>query len=196
MLMGNTNNEPFRIISIDPGTDTLGVSVFDIDLVNYTKTLVTAFTFQASKYIDDLKEHSAWMLNDEKYMRLQRHYGHLTDILNYYQPHILVHETAFMHRFPKAYEGLVQCLYEIRLAARDYNPYLPVIGLAPMEAKSYIGGISKDQVFQSVSKIKDLNNLHPLLSTLDEHAVDSIAIGYTKACQIIEMHQAYFFIYG
>ena len=37
MLYGNPNNEPFRILAIDPGTDTLGISVFDVDLVNKTK---------------------------------------------------------------------------------------------------------------------------------------------------------------
>ena len=100
-----------------------------------------------------------------------------------------------MGKFPKAYEGLVQCLYEIRLAVRDYNPYVPLIGLAPMEAKSYIGGISKDQVLRSVSKIKDLQNLHVLLHQLDEHAVDSIAIGYTACCKLIEDYRSRFYYF-
>lgn len=195
MLYGNPEYQAVRILSIDPGTDTLGVSVFDVDLRTNTKTLIHAFTYAASKYIDHLKNNTQWEMIDEKYMRLHRHYGHMKDLLDYYQPHLVYHENAFMGKFPKAYEGLVQCLYEIRLAVRDYNPYVPLIGLAPMEAKSYIGGISKDQVLRSVSKIKDLQNLHALLPQLDEHAIDSIAIGYTACCKLIEDYKSRFYYF-
>lgn len=192
MLYGNPESEMVRLLSIDPGTDTLGVSVFDVDLRQKRKVLVTAFTYTASKHIDGLLDNSQWEMIDEKYLRLQRHYGHMLDILNYYQPHLIYHENAFMGKFPKAYEGLVQCLSEIKRAAKDYNPYIPVTGLAPMEAKSYIGGISKDQVLNSVKRIKDLENLYPIINTLDEHAVDSIAIGYTACCKLLEDYQSRF----
>ena len=168
MLYGNPEYQAVRILSIDPGTDTLGVSVFDVDLRTNTKTLVHAFTYAASKYIDHLKNNTQWEMIDEKYMRLHRHYGHMKDLLDYYQPHLVYHENAFMGKFPKAYEGLVQ---------------------------SYIGGISKDQVLRSVSKIKDLQNLHVLLPQLDEHAVDSIAIGYTACCKLIEDYQSRFYYF-
>lgn len=192
MLYGNVNPIPYRILSIDPGTDTLGISVFDVDFVHQTKTLIEAYTFKASRHIDDLLDNDYWQTQDEKYLRLHRHGQHLYELMCHLRPHHIVHENAFMGKYPKAYEGLVQCLYEIRLAARQYDPYIPLEGLAPMEAKSYIGGISKGQVESAVSKIEDLNNLQTILPTLDEHAIDSIAIGYTKACQLLEEYSTFF----
>lgn len=185
MLYGNPNNEPFRILAIDPGTDTLGISVFDVDLVNKTITLVNAFTFQASRWIDNMLDNTQWELQDEKYLRLHRHAEHLYGLLLQYRPHLVVHESAFMGRFPKAYQGLVECLYAIRNAVFRYSPYLPLIGITPMEVKHYIGGIKKGEVFTALSKLTDIVNLHQYLPYLDEHAVDSIAIGYTNAKQLL-----------
>ena len=73
----------------------------------------------------------------------------------------------------------------LKLAAQRYSPFLPFIGITPMEVKHYIGGVKKEEVYQAVSNIPDLINLHSILPTLDEHAVDSIAIGYTVANQLL-----------
>lgn len=186
MLYGNPVNQPYRILAIDPGTDTLGISVFDLDLVNRTITLIEAYTFQASKYIDSLIENTQWEYQDEKYLRLYRHGEHLHGLLLRYQPHMVVHESAFMGRFPKAYQGLTECLYQLKITCREYSPYLPVIGITPMEVKHFIGGIKKNDVLNGVSLLTDVNYLHTFLPYLDEHAVDSVAIGYTKAKQIID----------
>ena len=185
MLYGSTVNQPYRILAIDPGTDTLGVSIFDVDLVNGTKTLLTAFTFQASKYIDTLLDNNQWNYQDEKYLRLHRHGEHLYGLLLQYRPHLVCHESAFMGRFPKAYQGLVECLLTLKLATKRYSPFLPFIGITPMEVKHYIGGVKKDEVLNAVTNITDLINLQQILPTLDEHAVDSIAIGYTVANQLL-----------
>lgn len=185
MLYGNPVNEPYRILAIDPGTDTLGISLFDIDLVNHTITLVFSDTFQASKWIDAYTENTQWELQDEKYMRLHRHAEHIFGLLLRYQPHMVVHESAFMGKFPKAYQGLTECLYAIRQAVFRYSPYLPLVGITPMEVKYYIGGVKKGEVLEAVSKLSDIYNLYTYLPYLDEHAVDSIAIGYTKAKQIL-----------
>lgn len=185
MLYGTEINQPYRILAIDPGTDTLGISVFDIDLKTYQITLVLAYTFQASRWIDGLLEHTRWENQDEKYLRLHRHAEHLYGLLLQYRPHLVVHESAFMGRFPKAYQGLVECLITLRNAVSRFDPYLPFIGITPMEVKHYVGGVKKDEVLNAVSRIKDLNNLHVILPSIDEHAVDSIAIGYTKSKQLL-----------
>ena len=189
MLYGNPQNQPYRILAIDPGTDTLGISVLDIDLLHQRKTLVLATTFQASKWIDGLMENTQWEGQDEKYLRLHRHAEHLYGLLQYYQPHLVVHESAFMGRFPKAYQGLTECLYAIRLAVQRYSPYLPLLGVTPMEVKYAIGGVKKDEVLRALQRLTDVINLPQYLPTCDEHAVDSIAIGYTTACQLIQRHQ-------
>ena len=178
-------NQCYRILAIDPGTDTLGVSLFDVDLVNKTKTLVLSYTFQASKWIDGLLAHNQWNMQDEKYLRLHRHGEHLYGLLLQYRPHLVCHESAFMGRFPKAYQGLTECLLTLKLATQRYSPYLPFIGITPMEVKYYIGGIKKEEVKEAVSQLTDLINLSVILPTLDEHAIDSIAIGYTVASQLV-----------
>lgn len=194
MLYGTNFHEPYRILAIDPGTDTLGISIFDIDLVTLEITLINAYTFQASRWIDRLIEHDQWEHLDEKYLRLQRHAEHLYGLLLQYRPHLVTHESAFMGRFPKAYQGLVECLYSIRQAVLRYSPYLPLVGITPMEVKYYIGGVKKDEVFKAVSNLKDVINLQPYLNILDEHAIDSIAIGYTKAKQLLEEYKKSFIL--
>lgn len=196
MLYGTEINQPYRILAIDPGTDTLGISVFDIDLKTYQVTLVLAYTFQASRWIDGLLEHTRWENQDEKYLRLHRHAEHLYGLLLQYRPHLVVHESAFMGRFPKAYQGLVECLITLRNAVSRFDPYLPFIGITPMEVKYYVGGVKKDEVFNAVSRIKDLNNLHAILPSIDEHAVDSIAIGYTKSKQLLTDYKKSFNLYS
>lgn len=186
MLTGNLINEPIVLLAIDPGTDTLGISLFEIDVVNDKITLKQAFTFKASLYIETLIYNSQWEMQDEKYLRLHRHAEHLYGLLLQYRPHIVVHESAFMGKFPKAYQGLTECLYGLRLAVQRYSPYLPIVGITPMEVKHYIGGVRKDEVWRAVNRLKDVDGLAEILPTLDEHAVDSIAIGYTKSKQILQ----------
>lgn len=191
MLYGSKVNEPYRILSIDPGTDTLGISLIDVDLVDQSMTLQWSFTFQASKSIDGLLENTQWEQQDEKYLRLHRHAEHLYGLLLQYRPHMVVHESAFMGRFPKAYQGLVECLYALKQAAFRYSPYLPFMGITPMEVKHFVGGVKKEEVLQALNQKQDLINLHQILPTLDEHAIDSIAIGYTQAKRLLE-YQSYF----
>lgn len=185
MLTGNTNNIPLRILAIDPGTDTLGISIIDVDLVASSLSLVQAYTFQASRWIDDLIDHPNWQHLDEKYLRLHRHSGHLLGLLDYYQPHWVVHESAFMGRFPKAYQGLTECILTLSNTVRTFNPTLPLTPISPMEVKVAIGGMKKEEVKVALSRVKDLNHLDTFLPYLDEHAVDATAIGYTKAKQIL-----------
>lgn len=187
MLYGNPNNEPYRILSIDPGTNTLGYAVIDVDLVNCTKTLVYATTFTASKQIDDLLDSDQWKYLEERYLRIKRQGDFLRGMFLQYQPHLVVHESAFMGKFAQAFQALTECLYELRTTIKNLSPYTNFIGVTPMEVKWALGGsISKDQVFNSVSKIKDLDGLSKFINISDEHAIDAIAIGYTTATQILE----------
>lgn len=185
MLKGNPTNEPFRLLSIDPGTNTLGIAIIDIDIVKKTKTLVYAYTFEAGRYLDAYQDHPQWENVEEKYWRLHRHEENLYGLLLHYRPHMVVHESAFMGKFPKAYQGLTECLCAIRQAISRYSLTLPILPITPMEVKWAIGGVKKEEVLKSVSELKDLQNLNLYLPYLDEHAVDSIAIGYTKANQLL-----------
>lgn len=185
MLTGNLTNQPLRILAIDPGADTLGIAIIDVDLVKPQLTLLTAYTYQASRWIDNLVDHPQWMHLDEKYLRLHRHSGHLYGLLDYYQPHWVVHESAFMGRFPKAYQGLTECILTLSNTVRQYCPSLPLTPITPMEVKYTIGGVKKEEVKAAMSRVTDLIHLSTLLPQLDEHAVDATAIGYTKAKQIL-----------
>lgn len=183
MLYTHPSHELFRILAIDPGTDTLGISLIGIDLLTQEKQVLFSYTFEASKYIDGLVDNVQWRGIDEKYLRLYRHGEHLYGVLLHYQPHLVVYESAFMGRFPKAYQGLVECLSSLRQAVFRYSPYIPFIGITPMEVKYAIGGVKKDEVLRALRHVKDVVNLDEVLPHLDEHAVDSLAIGITKARQ-------------
>lgn len=185
MLKGNPVNEPFRLLAIDPGTNTLGIAIIDIDLVAKTKCLVHAYTFEAGKHLDYYQDHPQWQQMEEKYWRLHRHEENLYGLIEHYQPHMVVHESAFMGKYPKAYQGLTECLCAIRQGVYRYSVNLPIVPITPMEVKYTIGGVKKEEVLHAVQQLKDLQHLHDFLPYLDEHAIDSIAIGYTKANQLL-----------
>nr|DAT15800.1 MAG TPA: RuvC [Caudoviricetes sp.] len=182
MLSGNPINQPFRLLAIDPGTDTLGVSVWDVDLLTKSISLIHADTYKASQYLTYQEGLDRWESVEEKYIRLYIHHENMRRLLEFYQPHQVVHESAFMGRFPKAFQGLTECLVELRRAVFEHNPYLSFIGITPMEVKYAVSkGIGKDDVRNAMQKI--LSNID--LSVYDEHTVDSIAIGYTRIQAIL-----------
>jgi len=48
-LIYNETNQPFRIIGIDPGIDTLGFSILDLDLETQNVVITLSTTFRGSQ---------------------------------------------------------------------------------------------------------------------------------------------------
>lgn len=193
-------NEVIRIVAIDPGTDTLGVSVLSLDLVTKETEILDSRTFKASKMLrinDYLKDQAE--LRGERFSRLELHRENLKSYLDKWTPAFVASESPFMgRRKANAYEALLECIVIIRKAVSDYDNELVVEMISPPSAKKIVGvtgkGKTKDDVAKGVSKfIANSKNkttykgLTPI-SKLDEHSIDSIAVGLYEAHHIYELY--------
>lgn len=171
--------EPYRIIAIDPGTDTMGISLFEMPpsggiQVTYSNT------FRATPYLKTREDVVA--CKGARIARLEIHAMNLDKLFRHFEPHAIAVETPFMHRFPEAYAALVECFNTIRDVAYQYNPTMRLIHISPIEAKKSIGSKiakgTKDDVRKAVLALSDVSWLGVDPTRLDEHSIDSIAVGY------------------
>lgn len=180
----------YRILSIDPGSDTLGVAMLDVDLVNWTTTVVYANTFNAQLAI---RPHEFTVETfGSRQARLLTHAQGLEGLLHSAYPHCVISESPFLGRFPQAFESLVECLYMIRSTVASYDPSMCLETIDPGNAKRTVGaptkrpkGMSKDDFketvrigIQKLPRLQIAPNVH--LNFLDEHAIDAIAVGCYK----------------
>lgn len=183
----------YRILSIDPGSDTLGVALLDVDLVNNTVTVVHAETFNAKRAIRTLD--FVVETFGERQARLNTHAQGIERLLYTAYPHCIISESPFLGRFPQAFESLVECLYMLRSVVAHYDPSMCLETIDPGNAKRCVGAptkrpktMSKDGFKETVRLgIRQLNHLrfapHVNIDTLDEHAIDAIAVGcYKVSC--------------
>lgn len=173
----------YRICAIDPGTDTMGLVVLDVDLMTSELDLVSAYTSSGLRM--SRKAPDGFTVHGDRWAKLFMHEQNILHWLRTYQPNSLICESPFLGRFPQAFESLVECKATIRRALTQYDAFMPLETIDPPSAKSAVGALvkkgSKENVKESILKLTDLNNKTGIpLQTMDEHTVDAIAVGYYK----------------
>lgn len=175
----------FNIMSIDPGSN-LGISILHVD-----SNLLTINNINPMTILRDIK-----IYNDpnvcsasDRYTRLKRQYEIITSLLYQHRPSYIVSEAPFYNpRMPNAFSALVEVMHVIRTAVNDFDPYLTLDTIDPSSVKKCIGanGISsKDAVKLALLQHTELYPLvHDIFNYLDEHAIDSIAVGYCLLSRI------------
>lgn len=188
MLTLNKDNFIYRYFSIDPGSNTLGLSIFELNLLNKRLSIIETITISGEKnsrydldYID---------VHGNKTARLLSHSDTLFNLLVYWNPSAIICESAYMGRFPQAYAVLVETISYLKQAAFKYNPYMSFELIDPSTAKKNIKATikGKDSVKESVLSLipNEIDYLGSIpLNQIDEHGFDSISIGYYKYKQII-----------
>lgn len=173
----------YRIAAIDPGSDTMGLCILDVDLMTCKLDLISAYTSSGLRMSRRAPE--GYTVHGDRWAKLYMHEQNILNWLRTYQPNSLICESPFLGRFPQAFESLVECKAMIRKALSQYDSFMPLETIDPPSAKSAVGALvkkgSKENVKESILKLTDLNNLtgRPL-EAMDEHTVDSIAVGYYK----------------
>ncbi len=166
----------FKTIAIDPGTSTIGVSIFtinaiDLSIVDIETVLIdTAIRFQEVDLVQDML------------IRLNTLHDRIKEIITYHKPILVGIEAAFLFRLkPMAYGPLSQSIMAIELAIQYVNPNIRIFKFPPKTIKKIatdVGSADKDDVLAGVSNIQEIvNKINPYL--LSEHEVDSLAINYT-----------------
>ena len=179
-------NLPYRIMGIDPGTDTLGVAIIDLDLDTYIPTVIfsqTLFGLKGSRnhleYAETFGERQAKFYSNQK---------DLINIINQFRPTVVISESPYMGRFAQAFEALVQCLMMIQSAINTFDPSMSLETIDPSNVKKAVGasgktkaGGEKNKTKEALLKLPNLINALPFsFDSLDEHSIDAIAVGCYK----------------
>lgn len=187
MLTVPNNSQFFRVAAIDPGTNTLGTAILDVNLYNGRVSLIDATTFKGEnmsrRYPDVVDTHGG------RWGKLHAHEKAIVEWLHYFQPNALICESPFLGRFPQAFEALVECKTAIRRALCQYDLTMPLETVDPPTAKISVGakakGKDKTDVRDSILRLSNLDNVSSKsIQLMDEHSTDAIAVGYYK-CQTL-----------
>lgn len=180
-----------RIIGIDPGSTTLGFSVLEYDARTLEIVRTYAYTFNAGK-MDlselDVENHS------ERYARIYALTEALFTAFRQLDPTFVICESPFMAmKRPQAYGALVEVVFAIRMALRQFDPTMKLDLIDPPSAKNAVGAAGnakKEQVHAAMLKL--LPQLHfdedasgMTFKELDEHSVDSAAIAYSRWVKLV-----------
>lgn len=186
------------IIGIDPGTETLGLSILTFDAISIELQRVAAYTFVGSRlfhYSDAIA-----VLHGERYARLCAHQLNLLRIFQLVRPMAIVSESPFFNpRRPAAGAALVETIDCIRGAIQQYDPYRVLQLVDPSSVKNAVGAkgnAGKDDVKKAMER---LGNTLPFdsetpFASLSEHAIDSVAVAYWRYKQYqpwVPMKQPY-----
>jgi len=171
-----------NIISIDPGTETLGLCIMSVDVDTLEITSTQCRTYTGSKLPSVLFQEDNY---NARYYRIKSHCDNLKKILLEVNPLFIVCESPFYNsRRPNAFEALTQVTTNLLNTCYEYNCKMPFFYIDPPTAKIAVGAkgnAKKEDMLAAVKNLTDLNYTGEIsLKDLDEHSIDSIAIGYSK----------------
>lgn len=182
MIYPSPRDDVIRILGIDPGTDTLGVAILDIDIESYEPTVVYGHTFKASKMID-LTSTVVDRLG-ARAVRLRTHRTSLMEVFDATEPTLIAAETPFL-KFGRvsAFEALVECYAMMREVVWQYSPSCYLHRVDPVSAKNYVGvshkGTDKNDVRRGVlAHFAGKVAKGVPIETFDEHTIDAIAVAH------------------
>lgn len=179
----------YRVVGIDPGTETLGWAVIDLDLKHQQITIRAAGTYYASR-LSSSPFQDYELACGNRLQRIKLLGQAVRSLLGYYQPHRVLSESPFLGRFAASYESLTQCMMALRKAVYDYDPSTVLWGIDPISVKKNVGfevkrKMSKQQLKEGVRDALRKLRLNWAdgvnLETLTEHAVDAIAVALWEA---------------
>lgn len=191
MLSPFSNSEQVvNILSIDPGSQTLGLAVLSFDPITLEMKRTQAQTFKGDRLpgMSDHVENS----HGAMIARLQAHRTHLYGVMCHYRPHFIASESPFYSsRMPSAYGVLMNTLdLAIRSAMSEYSPYMKLNLIDPPSVKKAVGAKGndgKDAVRVALLRICEKLCISPEdIKTLDEHSIDAIAVGYSFYCGLVQ----------
>jgi Holliday junction resolvasome RuvABC endonuclease subunit len=179
MLKMPENSEPFKILSLDPGSSHLGVAIL-LDLLDGSDvTIDDSFTVHLKDTCPEYAELGD--LHGNRVIRLMQLGDAVLNLVRTHRPHAVIVEANYLGRFATAFAALVECVAMVRSAVYMYDPFMPLYQVDPSTAKINAGmerikGTDKEDVRRAMRKRKGIVwNVN--LEELDEHSVDACAIG-------------------
>lgn len=179
MLKLPVGDVPFKVMGVDPGTTTMGVSFLTWDMVSRYFIVEDAFTITAKP--NDPHYESISEIHGNRMARIKAHEETILRLLTDNRPAAVISESPFMGRFPQSYMALVECVLCIRNGVLAYDRHMPLYSVDPTTAKQSAGmkvtrKSDKEDVRIALRSRTDLR-WGVDLESLDEHSVDAVAVG-------------------
>lgn len=178
----------YRIVSIDPGSNTAGFSVLEIDYDALTITVKDSMTIDKGLMLrmNPLER----TVHSDRITKLFGYFNFLHDQCTRLQPQLVCCENAYLSRFAAAYGTLKEQIMLFRTAVYNYDRFAQFHVVEPSTAKMNMGvkGGSKDKedMRRALKKRKDIFYGDGIdIDALDEHSIDSICIGLFFADKIL-----------
>jgi len=173
--------ETFDIIGIDPGTTTIGVSIFKVSLPKLEIVKIDTILIDLSLFKNDD------YLTTNLFFRLQLLSNRISAIMDEYKPLAFAMENGFINvRRINAFGPLIQAVGAMEMAAVKYDPYIRIFKYPPSVVKNAVGAkgnAGKDDVFDSVMKVKEFKGLIDP-TVISEHEVDALAVTWALLKEI------------
>lgn len=174
-------DDKIRIMACDPGTVTLGLSIIEVDIEDFNKLPVVVWSDTVGVKNPKVED-SLFLIDGGRRWRMEEIQKQMIEVIEFAQPTFFITETPFFRRGKmSAYESGVELQTMIHDAVRSLTLTTKVYGINPISVKHYVGvdhiGTGKEEVRQAVlSLFEDSTEID--LSILDEHSIDSIAVGH------------------
>lgn len=182
-----------RILSIDPSTSFMGVSILDVDAITPNNFgLLYCRTIQGENVNHYPKENN----NDDGVLaRINGLCRALQELIEIYEPDEVICEDNYQGRNVSTFKTLVTVMSMLKQATIEKKLYFDTV--YPNIAKDVVGanfrGTTKEDVMKGVMEFKylDVINKNIDLSKLDEHSADSVAIGLYKCIKVSKYFNTY-----
>lgn len=178
---------PVRMVSIDPGTNSVGIAVCEFSADWTQMVVVDATTIDLQRLLLRYEKTRAGIWGDRR-AKLYILREAITRYLDAWRPVVVCSEAPYMGRFPQAFAALVEAMSAIAAGVSEYDPSLRMATWDPASVKQAMGvnGRSGDKELmrRAITLRPDIVMCTPI-ELLDEHAVDAICVGYTQFCNHI-----------
>lgn len=170
-----------RVMGIDPGSRTLGISFVDCFPYEQHLTLTESWTLNTDLAIRRNRFRAARL--GEHQIRMEAIHEEVLLAMQNYYPDVVIMETPYLGRLPQSFFVLTQVMTSIERAVCDYSAAMILEKIDPSTVKKAIGvpGNSSDKelVRKAVEGLEYLENLSGReLESLTEHSIDSIAVAH------------------
>lgn len=179
--LSNKSDLSLRVLSIDPGTINLGYALSYTDFKNKLLIVDDCNTISIDTLVTKVHEYE-FMNYGKNITMYETIYRLATDLLNNFHPDFVVSESPYLNsKFPIPYAMLTICTQAVQKACFDYRFSLPFMFIDPASVKTGVGvkGNNGDKNLMRNAVLQHPNIKANIdLSLLDEHSIDSIAVGY------------------
>ena len=170
----------FKFISIDPGTTHIGFSIWVVSIKEYDILKIETFTYNVSNSEYDKDIEALYGTRFAKLLIIEQVFSQL---LIEHKPISVACESPFyFFKRPGAFAPLIETLYILKKCVFNYDPSVPFITYDPSSIKNSIGAKGNSDKKIIKNSMINLSNSLPIskeeVEILDEHSIDSIAVGY------------------